>query len=65
MEYIVKNFKVPMQIKAGECPFFGDIREFELSFIFRVSFPSMVDNVRVVIGDHVLSPSAPRILFPS
>lgn len=65
MEYTIQNFRVPMRIKPRECPIFEDIRDFELSFIVRVSCPNMVDYIRVVIREHVLIPSAPRILFPS
>lgn len=65
MDYMAKNFRVPFKIRVGELPFFGEVNFFEISWVFRMTYPSVVDSIQMVIREEVLKLNAPRLLFTS
>lgn len=65
MDHYLKNFRVPVKPREGELPLAEPFDDGELGIIFKVSCPDRIDAIKKVIGEGIIAPQAPRLLFPS
>ncbi|GLJ07649.1 hypothetical protein SUGI_0071710 [Cryptomeria japonica] len=65
MDHFVKKFRVPIKPRRGELPFAEPFDDGEIRRVFKVSCPDQLDAIKTVIGEGILSPRAPKLIFPS
>lgn len=65
MYHFLKKYRVLVKPRRGEFPFIEPIDDGEIGRVFKVSCPNQLDAIKIIIGKGILSPLAPRLLFPS